>query len=317
MQEFFNDILANYSNASKEPFKKHPLANTIREVLPDVISDLIADSKRYQVTGSAGQGTWATIPWVAIFDVLVTTTAQSGYYPVFLFREDMAGVFLSLNQGVTDISRKYRRDDKDILRLKAEDYRAQLKGISHTFNVFRIQLGDFKKSRASKLAKQYEAGNIIAKYYSAGSLPTNEQLRADILEILRIYRILYFNHGLPSTQMDITDDEERYKGTEDLKKYRQHKRLERNRSLAEKAKKSLGYRCKVCDINFEEQYGEVGKNFIEAHHLTPISKLEGDKIQLDVRKDFTVLCANCHRMIHRLDDTSNIPLLKSLIIKIN
>ena len=45
-------------------------------------------------------------------------------------------------------------------------------------------------------------------------------------------------------------------------------------------------------------YGQIGVDFIEAHHLTPLSELSGDAVHLDPRRDFSVLCSNCHRMIH-------------------
>ena len=50
------------------------------------------DTQRLLFKGSAGQGNWAVGPWVAIFDARVTDSAQNGYYPVYLFREDMRGV---------------------------------------------------------------------------------------------------------------------------------------------------------------------------------------------------------------------------------
>ena len=47
-------------------------------------------------------GNWAQLPWIAIFNPKITKSAQSGYYIVYLFREDMKGVYISLNQGVTE-----------------------------------------------------------------------------------------------------------------------------------------------------------------------------------------------------------------------
>lgn len=78
-----------------------------------------------------------------------------------------------------------------------------------------------------------------------------------------------------------------------------HKRIERNKKLSNKVKKLKGYTCEACAFNFEKRYGEIGKGFIEAHHLTPFSALRGERIALDPVKDFAVLCSNCHKMIHR------------------
>ncbi len=49
------------------------------------------------------------------------------------------------------------------------------------------------------------------------------------------------------------------------------------------------------------KYGELGNGYIEAHHLDPLSERPElqwtDELQTSV-EDVTVLCANCHRMIH-------------------
>lgn len=70
-------------------------------------------------------------------------------------------------------------------------------------------------------------------------------------------------------------------------------------------KKLQGYNCQVCGISFEEIYGEIGRGYIEAHHLRSLASIKGKKVAYDPKKDFAVLCANCHRMVHRsgiLDD---------------
>ena len=233
---------------------------------------------------------------------------------MFLFKNDMSGFYLSLNQGVTDIKEKYKRDAKQVLRIKAEDFRAQLETIPHEFTEIEIEI-ERKNSKApkTKLASFYAAGNIIAKYYSSEALPTDNQLRSDIIKLLKIYEVLSYNEGLPTTPAEKENDDEKYGGIEELKKYRFHKRIERNIQLSKKAKTILGYRCKACGLSFEEAYGVLGRDFIEAHHLIAISQLTGDRVQLDVRRHFTVLCSNCHSMIHRLDDPSDIEQLKSLI----
>ncbi len=50
-------------------------------------------------------------------------------------------------------------------------------------------------------------------------------------------------------------------------------------------------------MTFEERYGDVGHGFIEVHHVRPVHELQpGDKTKLS---DLALVCANCHRMIHR------------------
>lgn len=314
MKELFENVLSDYSESYGKEYAKNPLANLIRETIPQKIKSLITENERFLIKGSAGAGNWTAIPWIAIFDILITTTAQSGYYPVYLFRDDMSGFYLSLNQGVTEIENKYKRDAKQVLKLTAEDYRAQLGIIPKNFDKTEIEL-KILDSTNSKLPRLYEAGNILAKYYSADTLPSDEELHADLFEMLKMYETLSYNEGLPKNEAEIENDENRFKDYEELKKFRFHKRIERNRKLSENVKRIQGYVCKACDMTFENRYGELGKNFIEAHHLTPLSKITSEKILLDVRTDFVVLCSNCHSMIHKLDDPSNLQLLIEIINK--
>lgn len=87
---------------------------------------------------------------------------------------------------------------------------------------------------------------------------------------------------------------------EEKRQLRLHYRVERNQRLARRAKEIHGYKCQVCGFVFEREYGQLGHNYIEAHHLTPLSELPpGKPYRLSPRDDFAVVCSNCHRMIHR------------------
>ena len=84
--------------------------------------------------------------------------------------------------------------------------------------------------------------------------------------------------------------------------YRLHRSRERNSGLKDKAKahalkKDGALRCVACGCDFSERYGDVGRGYIECHHTVPVSELkEGKGTKL---KDIALLCANCHRMVHR------------------
>lgn len=80
-----------------------------------------------------------------------------------------------------------------------------------------------------------------------------------------------------------------------------HKRRERNTTQIQKAKTNYiaknGAVCQVCGFNFKDVYGNVGADYIEAHHTIPVSEMkEGEKTKV---KDLAFVCANCHRMLHR------------------
>lgn len=79
------------------------------------------------------------------------------------------------------------------------------------------------------------------------------------------------------------------------------KKYERNPENRQRAIEIHGLDCYVCGFNFEAVYGERGANFIEVHHLKPLSTLE-EATEINPNTDLVPLCANCHRMIHRRKD---------------
>ncbi|MCY4101487.1 MAG: HNH endonuclease [Rhodobacteraceae bacterium] len=74
-------------------------------------------------------------------------------------------------------------------------------------------------------------------------------------------------------------------------------RLERDSRVRNKALALHGYDCMACSFNYEQVYGEIGKNFIEVHHVIPLS--DAGIRETNPKTDLVVLCANCHRMVHR------------------
>ncbi|MEW9576542.1 HNH endonuclease [Bacillus toyonensis] len=79
------------------------------------------------------------------------------------------------------------------------------------------------------------------------------------------------------------------------------RRYERDPVNRKRAIEVHGLSCVACGFNFEEVYGERGKDFIEVHHVKPLSTI-GEEVVVDPRKDLVPVCSNCHRMIHRRKD---------------
>lgn len=78
-------------------------------------------------------------------------------------------------------------------------------------------------------------------------------------------------------------------------------KYERNPEDRRMALAKYGYVCQVCHMNFEERYGEIGREYIEVHHLYPVCNMGEDYHfePLDEEKGLVPLCSNCHSMIHR------------------
>ena len=93
-------VASKFKSATREAFAKHPLARFIRNELRDKVADIIrVKNKSYSFEGSPGKGRWSEVPWVAVFNPLVTETAQSGYYVVYLVSNSGSRIYLSLIQG--------------------------------------------------------------------------------------------------------------------------------------------------------------------------------------------------------------------------
>lgn len=76
---------------------------------------------------------------------------------------------------------------------------------------------------------------------------------------------------------------------------------ERNPIARKRCMDYYGVQCQVCKMNFENIYGEVGKDFIHVHHIIPLHEIQQDYI-VDPVKDLIPVCPNCHAMLHRKEN---------------
>jgi 5-methylcytosine-specific restriction enzyme A len=99
---------------------------------------------------------------------------------------------------------------------------------------------------------------------------------------------------------------------------RKHVARERNRKLVTNKvrqawKKHGKLVCEACNFDAALFYGSRGSGFIECHHTKPVATLaEGHKTHLD---DLALVCANCHRIIHRCKPWLSISGLKRLLLE--
>ena len=96
----------------------------------------------------------------------------------------MQGVYLSLNQAMTEAKALYKSDAKTALKARSENFRAML---GSNTGVFKYKLIDLAPSSQSNDTAFYEVGNIIAKYYEKDAIPSEEVLIQDLLQALVLY----------------------------------------------------------------------------------------------------------------------------------
>lgn len=202
-------ISNNYEDQLTQKFNKENtlnqiIANNIEKAIP---IDLIGHN--FEVKYSTGQGNWAFYPWITIFDKSITTTAQKGYYAVFLFTNDYKEVYLSLNQGWTYFKDNYKTTQGRInIKTVSDFWKNELRDVAdeYQFSKDEISLNRITQ-RQSGLGKGYALGNIISKHYIISDLNENdnEKLLGDVMEMTNLLKDIKSKLVICSDPIDVTN----------------------------------------------------------------------------------------------------------------
>ncbi len=97
--------------------------------------------------------------------------------------------------------------------------------------------------------------------------------------------------------------------------FRRHRARERSRGIVERKKSMTIARdgtlvCEVCSFDYSVAYGPLGDGYMECHHRVPLSEAEARTTR---QSDLALVCANCHRMIHRRSPWLSVEELRGLI----
>lgn len=127
-----------------------------------------------------------------------------------------------------------------------------------------------------------------------------DQFAHDIPRLRKVVEAIRRNYRQPEIELELDNPDE--SAPEGRVLLRLHKVRERNRTLVRKRKAQAmaehgRLMCEACGFDFQATYGTLGDGFIECHHTVPVAALTpGHETKLG---DLALLCANCHRMIHR------------------
>ncbi|HKO54920.1 MAG TPA: DUF3578 domain-containing protein [Thermoanaerobaculia bacterium] len=185
IQESIEFILGNYLEAREGPFAGE---RRIRSAFEDLIEEIAALPffARYpslDIKFSMGKGSWARVPFVMLYDTRETTSARRGVYCAILFREDMSGLYITLNQGATQAREQVPFSFRSALTQNATRIRELLPKSLRTYFNFdgNIDL------RTSGQATAYEAGTIVQNFYERGRIPPDEQLGIELDLLVQAY----------------------------------------------------------------------------------------------------------------------------------
>lgn len=189
INELLKNIMTNYQNKkTTETFNKESsmfqLINyTSKDAIKSAIDNLNLSDINLEVKASCGAGGWTRYPWIAVFNSEITTTIQEGIYIVYLFSEDMKRLYLTINQGCTNLNKKLgRKAALNQMRITREEFR-----IKYPSNLFKTD-NDLKVGN-----NDYEEGCIYYEEYSIDDFPSEEKIIEDLSKIIEIYNEYYIN----------------------------------------------------------------------------------------------------------------------------
>ena len=140
---------------------------------------------------------------------------------------------------------------------------------------------------------------IYSKIFDISQLT---QLSTAVDELLSTFLMALLASKVSNSPLEYTEGGEYFKNS---------KKLERSRAAREQAIKTHGLNCLVCNFNFEQHYGSLGKGFIHIHHLMPIS--DAGYGLIDPINDLVPVCPNCHSMLHKENPPLTINQLKKIM----
>lgn len=203
LSELFRTFADQYAKELAEAREtenyKRPFGALVRQNIANKLQEHL-DGNIYKVKGSVGAGRWTDVPWIAVFDKRITKSAQKGVYIVYLLNKDTKELYLTLNQGATDVAQSGGSNDAGklaftgiasssndkttaSLKKRAGDIRATLN------NTNKLDYGEISTG-----SKAYDAGCIFFRKYTVNEIPDDDILYRDLEFFVDAYRQYYEKH---------------------------------------------------------------------------------------------------------------------------
>ena len=183
----------------------HSVYNNIINRLPTEFNKILNNNTSYEIKGSLGQTALASIPWIVIRNKEVSTSAQDGYYIVYLFSRNAKYLYLSIAFGAEQFKQRFGGGKPTIKKIK--DTANSLKSLCIDFKFDPLDqydvmdlyqrddknfIRDFKHSGMDKV-ESYEAGSIFTKGYDLQKEINNEEIIKDFLSYIKTYELIIKN----------------------------------------------------------------------------------------------------------------------------
>ena len=311
LHEMLSRVALDYTYERAKPFANNPFGDFVRrEIAEEAKKRIIFLPYDLTVKASVGAGVWASIPWLAFFDPLITKSATTGFYIVYLINPQTNEITLSMNQGTTAVYQEFGETrGQRVLKRRAIDMAERVSNFAAEFDTAEIDL-----SSEAALPRGYMAGHSFGRTYQAGQI-NSSKFYNDLEQMLAAYSALVDRGG--TTPFDVMQEESGTTDIEETRRYVLSRRIERASNVRRAVLEKRGINCEGCGLDPVRHFGFTGPILnapVDVHHAKPIHHLAyGESKRYKVPDDFRVLCPTCHRMIHKQKDPSDIDALKRCI----
>jgi 5-methylcytosine-specific restriction protein A len=189
-----HDIYSGYRQTAAElscvpDLIDEPCLVAAKHVLPGFFLHQIEESGRgagnYRCYGSYGEpyGPFADVPWIVCYKHSDLSTEKRAYVVAMLFRKDMTGCWLSLNQGFTQ-----GNEPQGIHQVAGSEPLSGTSALTHLSAIpDQFVVGPIDLAATSTTGRRYEVGAGVSRFYSATAIPSETELAADFLQLLDLY----------------------------------------------------------------------------------------------------------------------------------
>ncbi|MFC3577795.1 MrcB family domain-containing protein [Streptomyces yaanensis] len=131
----------------------------------------------FVASGHGGQTSASSTPWIGVFDPAINTQPHDGLYLAYIFDASLTSVTLTLQQGVTKLSKEYTKQ-ADLRRELERRGKYLHAGIQPelAMNWQHVPVFGSKAERP----RAYESGSVVARRYEIMHMPSEDVLAEDL-----------------------------------------------------------------------------------------------------------------------------------------
>ena len=133
-------------------------------------------------------GSWAAVPWIGFLNKNISSTFKEGYYVAYLFKEDMSGFYLTLMFGVGN----FRDFSVEELCKVSDELRKFIQRSPQVKIHSSMKLRESNSN--SYIASRYEKAAIYSIEYQLNDLPSENELKRDLRNLLDFYDFVFENN---------------------------------------------------------------------------------------------------------------------------